>query len=223
MPFRTHAQQHEIETRELVCFQPETCAQFLRVLLRRFRGIRILTMDAMHLLRIDRGLPEHRFHGHSEITLRIVRWYMAFVAEKKLDLLPRHHGLQQRVVCQQSVQRFGSRPAGERYRERILFSNGLPSRFDELCGGCFSDAVGIRQDLDFSIRAHGFSSPRRLPAPPLPEPGAAQSMIRLAQSFATFVHPWPAIRPLPPDPRIPPRNSESPVPAVLSIHRAPAG
>ncbi len=61
MPFRAHPEQHEIETRKLARFQPETRAQLLLVLLGRLRGISLLTLDAMYLLRIHRGFGEHRF------------------------------------------------------------------------------------------------------------------------------------------------------------------
>ncbi len=98
VPLRAHPQEHEIETRQLVCSQSETRAQIVFVLRRSFRGISLLSLDAMHLLRIDWGFGEHRFLGHAKVALRVVWGYVPFIAEEKLDLAPRYFCLQQRVA-----------------------------------------------------------------------------------------------------------------------------
>ena len=98
MPLRAHPQEHEIETRQLVCSQTETRAQIIFVLHCSFRGISLLRLDAMHLLRINWGFGEHRFLGHAKVALRVVGGYVPFIAKEKLDIAPRYFRLQQRVA-----------------------------------------------------------------------------------------------------------------------------
>src|SRR5260370_7040289 len=126
MALRAHPEQHEIEKWKLARFQHETRVQLLLVLLGRLRGIPLLTLDAMYLLRIHWGFGEHRFRGHAKVALCIIRRYVPLIPEEKLDLAPRHFRLQQRVVCQQSVQCFRRGTTRQRYAETALFSPALP-------------------------------------------------------------------------------------------------
>ncbi len=167
MTFRTHTEQHEVETGHLIRFQSETPAQIILILRGRFHRVRFLTLDAMHLLCIHWDFREQRFRGHPKITVGVIGIHMPLIAKKPLNLAPGDERLQQRVVCEQTVERFWRGAASERDREGALFLGGLPCGFHEFCGGGLRDAIGIRPDHDFplareSLSAHFISSPQRV-------------------------------------------------------------
>src|SRR5258708_29810369 len=148
----------------------------------------------MYLLRIHWGFGEHRCRGHAKVALCIIRRYVPLIHEEKLDLAPRHFRLQQRVVCQQSVQCFRRGTTRERDAERVLFSDGLPRCLQEFRGSRLRNTIGVRQDSDFSIVRHNVSAFRHSPAPVSPEPHSARTTTALFRSFAMHAHPAPAIR-----------------------------
>jgi hypothetical protein len=166
MTFRTHTEEHQVETGQLIRFQSETPAQIIRILRGCFHRVRFLTLDAMHLLCIHWDFREQRLRSHPKITFGVIGTHMPFIAKKPLNLAPGDERLQQRVVYEQTVEHVWHGAASERDVEGALLLNSLPRGFHEFCGGGLRDAIGIRPDHDFplagqSLSAHFTSSPQR--------------------------------------------------------------
>src|SRR5258708_11924078 len=223
MPFRPHAKQHQVEAWKLPIRQIETSSQILFVLFGGLRSISFFTLDAMHLLRIHWGFGEHRFRGHPKIAFCVIRGYMPFVTEKELDLAPRHHGLQDRVVDEQPVERFRRRATGERDGEGAFFANSFLRRLQEFRCGCLRNGIGIRQNSNltigcYSLGRHSLRAPLQSLALWPPEPHSAQKTDDLPRSFAKHVHRAPAIRRILPAPSFRPHSSENHWPGWRTMH-----
>src|SRR5580704_7010095 len=223
MSLGAHAEQNQIEAWELAGLQLKRCAQLVLIFCRCLVDTRVLRVDAMHLLHFDRSFRKHRFGSHAKVALGIIRRDVPFIAKKKLDLLPRHFGLQQWIGGQQSVQNLRRRPARECYCESPFSLNGFLRCVQKLQGCRFSDGIRVRQNPDFSIDLHHHvNAPRQSPALPWPEQQSAGRTLSLLRSSATSGRRVPAIRQLLLAPSFPPHNSESFQQEPQTTHPAPA-
>src|SRR5882724_4726069 len=218
MPFGTHSEQYQIETRKLTRLQLERGPQLLSVFFRRVCDVRVLTVNAVHLLWPHRSPRKHRFRGHAKVALGMIGRYVPFITEKELNLVPRNFRLKQRVACQESVKHLRCGTARERDRERVFLPDGFLRCLQKLCGGGLRDRIGIRQYFDFSIGRHCLNAPRRSPAPPSPEPRSAQTTHTLLRLRATHARPASADHRLLTDPNFPRRSSENVRPAQMTTH-----
>src|SRR6266478_2204062 len=218
MPFGTHSEQHQIEPRQLTRLRLEHGTQLIFGFFRRLRSVRVFAVDAVLLLRLNRGFRKHRFRGHAKVALGMVRRHMPFIAKKELYFVPRHFCLKERVGCQESVKRFRCGTARERDREGAILPDGFLRCLQEFRRGRLRDGIGIRQYSYFSIVRHRLNAPRRSPAPPSMEPHSARTTRVLPRSASTNDPRASAVRRLPPDPSFPRRSLESVRPELRTTH-----
>src|SRR2546429_762071 len=90
VPVHTHAEEHEVEARELAAPRAERGAERARVLRRGDLEILGLAADPEDLRRGDRHLAEERLVGHPVVGVRVVGWDGALVAEEDPHAAPVH-------------------------------------------------------------------------------------------------------------------------------------
>ena len=88
MPVRSHAQQDQIETRDVRFGDVELLTQHGFILAGNGVGIGEFAWHAINLRRGNGQVAEERFMGHSIITVGMIRWDVTFISPEKPDFRP---------------------------------------------------------------------------------------------------------------------------------------
>ena len=102
MPIRAHAQQDQIETRDVRLADPELLTQRGFILVGGGLGIGEFTWHTMNLRRGNGQVAKECFMGHSVIAVRMIRGDVTFVSPTKPDfrpiqLIPERRGCEHRI------------------------------------------------------------------------------------------------------------------------------
>src|SRR5580704_635623 len=162
-----HPEEDQVKARKLSLCQFVMRSKVLVVLLGGIFCHRVLAFDASDLLGFQRRLGNHRLGGHAEIAIRVVRLYVALVAEEHMHLVPKDEGAQSWIIDEQAVEELGCGTSGQGYVEGALFSYGGRRYFDKFLGAAIRDRGTVRQDsnfgfglvVDHTIRCYLFMAP----------------------------------------------------------------
>src|SRR5579862_912607 len=143
MAFGSHAEQDQIEARELAVAQLEMLANGLSVFLCGLLRFLVFTFHPKNLLRLQRRLRDHRLRRHVKVALRIVWADVTLVAEKDMHLIPWQLRVQRKIAHQQAVKGFWRGAAGENEIERALLTHRFGGDLDEELRRALGDGGAI--------------------------------------------------------------------------------
>ena len=140
-----HAEKHKVKPGSIAGGQTEVGTQDLFVLAGGLLGVWVLSLDAMHLFRLQRCFGDQGLRRHPKIAIGMGRFHLALIAEKQLHFVPRKLPAEW-IADEQCIQSFWRGAASEANAERTTRLRRGVRRFDEFFRGTLGDSCGILQD-----------------------------------------------------------------------------